>query len=82
MYYTYQYNLSVVDYIGYQRRLGQHLEYWNGRFEPKSRLLLYKNPEITDFQLHLVHIRALMLLYQIYADECKHMLLKHHCIGT
>jgi len=80
--YTYEYNLSVVDYIGYQRRLGHHLEYWNGRYGSKSNLLLYINPEITDFQLHLVHIRALILLYQINADECKLMLLKHHCIGT
>ena len=35
-----------------------------------------------SYKLYLVHIRALVLLYQITTNKCTHMLLNHNFINT
>ena len=38
--------------------------------------------EVSYRKIYLVHIRVLLLLYHINADECTSMLVKHHFIRT
>jgi len=35
-----------------------------------------------NWKIYLVHIRALVSIYQINADKCTHILLNHHFINS